>query len=215
MESTYMSLASKSNFNKALRHFFKVTEVVDEIETSANLADVVNEGLEANEISEDQILPIVGAVIRDKYNYSYRSCSLVRNVTEFEKITEETGKWTAIDIVCVYYNPGGTIYLINPKNGDHWEKVREVHNDQLMVIYTKCLKEENRKIEIEAIRTLEEMLGGKDVFINKAFIDQTIVQKRPAKKEKKAVEEVGKGAANITPKYAVEVSNELDRKSVV
>jgi hypothetical protein len=110
--------------------------------------------------------------------------------------------------VCVYYNPGGTIFLINPKNINHWERVREIHNDQLMVIYAKFLKEENRKIEMEAIRTLEEMLAGKDVFINKAFIDQTIVQKQPVKKEKKA-EEVGKGAANITPKYAVEVSNEL------
>ncbi len=208
MESTYMSLASKSNFNKALRHFFKVTEVVDEIETSANLADIVNEGLEANEITEDQILPIVGSVIRDKFNYSYRSCSLLQNVSEFQKISDETAKWTALDIVCVYYNPGGTIFLINPRNINHWEMVREIHNDQLMVIYAKFLKEENKKIEMDAIRTLEEMLAGKDVFINKAFIDQTIVQKQPVKKEKKA-EEVGKGAANITPKYAVEVSNEL------
>ncbi len=208
MESTYMSLASKSNFNKALRHFFKVTEVVDEIETSANLADIVNEGLEANEITEDQVLPIVGSVIRDKFNYSYRSCSLLQNVSEFQKISDETAKWTALDIVCVYYNPGGTIFLINPGNINHWEKVREIHNDQLMVIYAKFLKEENKKIELDAIRTLEEMLAGKDVFINKAFIDQTIVQKQPVKKEKKA-EEVGKGATNITPKYAVEVSNEL------
>ncbi|TFH42397.1 MAG: hypothetical protein E4G96_03550 [Chrysiogenales bacterium] len=208
MESTYMSLASKSNFNKALRHFFKVSEVVDEIEMNHNLADLVYEGLEANEISEDQILPIVGAVIRDKYDYSYDSYSILEPVSEFQKIADETIKWSALDIVCVYYNPGGTIYLINPKNTEHWERVREIHNDQLMVIYAKFLKEENRKIEADAIRTLEEMLAGKDVFINKAFIDQTIVQKKPVKKEKKA-EEVGKGAANITPKYAVEVSNEL------
>lgn len=208
MESTYMSLASKSNFNKALRHFFKVTEVVDEIETRANLADIVNEGLDDNEISEEQILPIVGSVIRDKYNYSYCSCSLLQNISEFQKIADETAKWTALDIVCVYYNPSGTIFLINPKNINHWESVREIHNDQLMVIYARFLKEENKKIEMEAIRTLEEMLAGKDVFINKAFIDQTVVQKQPVKKEKK-VEEAGKGAANITPKYAVEVSNEL------
>jgi hypothetical protein len=208
MESTYLALASKSSFNKALRHFYKVTDVVDDIEMNKNLADVVNNEIESNEVSEDQILPIVGSVIRDKYGYSYDSYNIVEPVTEFQRIADETFKWTALDIVCVYYNPGGKVYLINPKNIDHWERVRELHCDQLMVIYTKLLKEEDRKIEKAAITTLEEMLAGKDVFINKAFIDQTIVHAKPVKKEKKP-EEAGKGAANITPKYAVEVSNEL------
>lgn len=208
MESTYFALASKSNFNKALRHFYKVTDVVDDIEMKRNLADVVNDELDASEIAEDQILPIVGSVIRDKYGYSYDSYNIVEPVTEFQRIADEIGKWTALDIVCVYYNPGGKVFLINPKNIEHWERVRELHSDQLMVIYVKFLKEDNRKIERAAINTLEEMIGGKDVFVNKAFIDQTVVQQKPVKKEKK-VEEPGKGLANITPKYAVEVSNEL------
>jgi hypothetical protein len=208
MESTYFTLASKTNFNKALRHFYKVTDVVDDIEMNKNLADIINEEVDANEISEDQILPIVGSVIRDKYGYSYDSYNIIEPVTEFQKIADETQKWSALDIVCVYYNPGGKIFLINPKNIDHWDRVRELHNDQLMVIYVKFIKEENNKIERAAINTLEEMLAGKDVFINKAFIDHTIVQRKPVKKEKK-VEEPGKGLANITPKYAVEVSNEL------
>ncbi len=208
MESTYLALASKSNFNKALRHFYKVNDVVEDIELTKNLADMMNEEIDANEISEDQILPIVASVIRDKYGYSYDSCNILEPVTEFQKIADETMKWSALDIVCVYYNPGGKIFLINPKNIDHWDRVRELHNDQLMVIYAKFLKEDNKKIERAAINTLEEMLAGKDVFINKSFIDHTVVQRKPVKKEKKA-EEPGKGLANITPKYAVEVSNEL------
>jgi hypothetical protein len=208
MESTYLTLASKANFNKALRHFYKVTEVVDEIESNKNLADVINEELDGGEVNEDQILPIIGAVIRDKYNYSYDSYNIVEPVTEFQKLADETAKWTALDIVLVYYNPGGKLFLINPKNPDHWERVRELHSDQLMVIYSKFNKEENKKLELAAITTLEEMLSGKDVFINKAFIDQTVVQSKPVKKEKKP-EEKGTTVANITPKYAVEVSNEL------
>ncbi|MBN1496474.1 MAG: hypothetical protein JXA07_06875 [Spirochaetes bacterium] len=208
MESTYLALASKSNFNKALRHFYTVSDVVDEVELNKNLADVINEALDANEVHEDQMLPIVGAVIRDKYGYSYDSYNIVESVVEFEKIADETGKWSALDIVCVYYNPGGTVFLINPKNIEHWERVHELHSDQLIVVYAKYLKEENKKIEMAAINTLEEMFAGKDVFINKAFIDQTVVQRKVVKKEKKA-EQPGKGAANITPKYAVEVSNEL------
>lgn len=45
-------------------------------------------------------------------------------------------------------------HVINPKNVDSWEKVRELHRDQLVVIYSKYLKEENKKLEIEAIETL-------------------------------------------------------------
>jgi hypothetical protein len=69
METIFYSLATKNNFNKSLRHFFKVNEVVDDIEANENLADVVNEQLDGGEITAEQILPIVGAVIIDKYNY--------------------------------------------------------------------------------------------------------------------------------------------------
>jgi hypothetical protein len=124
MESTYLTLASKSNFNKALRHFFKVSDVVDEMDTNKNIADIVNDELDGNEIVEDQILPIVGAVIRDKFNYTFDSYNIVERVTEFQKISDVTSKWTALDIVMVYYNPGGKINLINPKNIDHWERIR-------------------------------------------------------------------------------------------
>jgi hypothetical protein len=208
MESTYLALASKSNFNKALNHFYKVSGVVDDIDSGKNLADIVNEEMDENGITEDQILPIVGSIIRDKYNYSFDSYNIVEPVTEFQKIADETAKWTALDIVIVYYNPGGKICLINPKNVDHWERVRELATDQLAVIYAKYLKEENQKTERAAITALEEMIGGKDVFRNKSFIDGSVVYKKPEKRVKQREKpEVGKG--NITPKYAIEVSNEL------
>ncbi len=206
METTYYTLASKNNFNKALRHFFKVNEVVDDVETRNNLADVINTGLDEKEVNEDQVLPIVGAVIRDKFGYSYDSFSIMGNINDFNKIIDETVKWTALDMLIVYYNPSGEVLLINPKNAYHWERVRELVHDELMVIYAKFLKEENKKLEQEAIKTLEEMIQGKDVFINKDFIDQTIVPKAPpAAKQQEDI----KKKKNITPKYAVRVSNEL------
>ena len=66
-------------------------------------------------------------------------------VTDFNKIIEETSKWTAIDILIVYYNPNAEIYLINPKNAGHWEKAGELTMDQLAVIYAKYIKSENKK----------------------------------------------------------------------
>jgi len=210
METTFYSLASKSNFNKALRHFTRVTDIVDEIESDRNLADIVNELLDSDELVPDQILPIVGSVIRDKYNYSYDSYNIPSLLSDFNLIAEETSKWTAIDIVLVYYNPRGKTVLINPKNIDHFETVRELAADQLIVIYAKYLKEEEKpKLEKDAIVAIEEMIAGKDVFINKEFIDQTIIRRAPERKAKTSQESQQKQQKNVTPKYGITVSNEL------
>ncbi len=218
METTYFTLATKANFNKSLRHFYKVNEVVEEVDSRRNLADVINAQLDANDIISDQILPIVGAVIRDKYSFSYDSYSIHETVSDFTKIASETAKWTALDLLLVYYSPNGSIVLINPKNVDHWERARELVRDQLVVVYAKYLKGDNKKLEQEAISAIEEMLAGKDVFINKEFIDQTVVAKAPvqappqqaaAAPSAKAPAAVPPGKRKMTPKYGVQVSNEL------
>lgn len=220
METTFYSLASKSNFNLALRHFYKVTDVVDEVEKGINIADYINDLIDDNDIHQDQILPIVGSVIRDKFGYSYNSFNIPSTISDFGKISSETLKWTALDIVLVYYNPSGLVMLLNPKNPEHWEKIRELVSEQLLVIYTKFLKEKNSKIESEAITAIEEMITGKDVFINKEFIDQTKMVKAPVQKKETttpvgaavgttAAVNAAVGKKKATPKYAVEVSNEL------
>ena len=207
MDSVYYSLASKGNFNKALNHFFKVTEVVDDIENKSNLGDIINQQINEGEIFHDQILPIVGAVIRDKFQYSYDSFNIPVIVNDFTKLADETGKWTAMDIVMVYYTPNGDVVVINPKNAVSWASVRELARDQLLVIYVKFRKDVNPKLEMEAIIAIEEMISGKDVFINKEFIDQTIVQKVAQKAVVQAAQDAT--SKKMTPKYAVRVSNEL------
>lgn len=207
MDSTYFALASKMAFNKALRHFLKVNDVVDDIERNRNLADVINNELDSGEMVEDQVLPAVGAIIRDKFAYSYDSYNIPASLIDFNKICQETLKWTALDIVIVYYNPTGKIFLINPKNPLHWSKVRELFHDQLVVLYAKHLKNDDKKLEAEAIVAIEEMIAGRDVFINKEFIDSTVVPKNPVVIP--PPQSVQTGSKNVTPKYAITVSNEL------
>ncbi len=212
METTFFSLATKSNFNKSLRHFFKVNEVVEDLERKRNLADVINVQLDANEVLNDQVLPIVGALIRDKFSYSYDSFNVPETITQFGKIVEETFKWTALDVLIVYYNPNGEIILVNPKSQDSWDRVRELSRDQLIVVYAKHLKpEKNLKLEQESISAIEEMISGKDVFINKEFIDQTVAPQAQAapKKAVSPAAPTGGGKRKMTPKYAVTVTNEL------
>ncbi len=210
METTFFSLATKSKFNKGLNHFFAVNDTVDELESGANIADIIERDIDDGSLTNDQILPIIGAVIKDKFNYSYDSFDIPVKVTDFNKIIEETTKWTAIDILIVYYNPNGQIFLINPKNPAHWEKTGELASDQLVVIYCRYLKSEenNKKIAKEAIKAIEEMIAGKDVFINQEFIDHTISPKRPIKKASTAIV-ASAGKKTLTPKYSVLVTNEL------
>lgn len=208
METTFYSLATKSKFNKGLNHFFAVNDIVEEIQNGQNLADIIEKELDADNLIHDQILPIVGSVIKDKFNYSYDSFNIPVTVTDFNKIIEEASKWTAIDILMVYYNPNAEIYLINPKNSGHWEKANELTMDQLVVIYAKYIKSENKKISDEAIKAIEEMIAGKDVFINQEFIDHTVSQKKAVRKESPAAKEQA-GKKRLTPKYSVLVTNEL------
>ncbi|MBN2400851.1 MAG: hypothetical protein JXN64_00480 [Spirochaetes bacterium] len=208
METTFYSLATKNKFNKGLNHFFAVNEIVDEIDSGYNIADIIGRRLDGDDLARDQILPIVGSVIKEKFNYSFDSFNIPSAVTDFTKIIDETSKWTAIDILMVYYNPNGEVFLINPKNPTHWEKAGELSIDQLVVIYAKYLKSENKTISDEAIKAIEEMIAGKDVFINQEFIDHMVSPKRMLKKEPAAAKETA-GKKTLTPKYSVLVTNEL------
>lgn len=208
METTFYSLATKTNFNKALNHFYGVNDVVNEIESGRNFADAVNVMLAEGDLTVDQVLPMIGAIIKDKYQYSYDSYNVPVTINDFSKIVEETSKWTALDIILVYFTVNSEPFLINPKNIIHWERVREIVRDQLMVIYVKKKKEPNPKVENDAINAIEEMMAGKDVFINKEFIDETVAV-REAKKQIAPAEAAAVGKKNMTPKYAVTVTNEL------
>ena len=208
METTFYSLATKTNFNKALNHFYGVNDVVDEIESGRNFADAVNVMLAEGDLTVDQVLPMIGAIIKDKYQYSYDSYNVPVTINDFSKIVEETSKWTALDIILVYFTVNSEPFLINPKNMIHWERVREIVRDQLMVIYVKKKKEPNPKVENDAINAIEEMMAGKDVFINKEFLDETVAV-REAKKQIAPAEAAAAGKKNMTPKYAVTVTNEL------
>ena len=200
MNTTFYSLASKANFNKALRHFNKVMEVVDEVESKKNLADFINEELDNEDIVADQILPIIGSVLRDKYKYSFDSFTIPQTVNDFNKLLNETSKWTAVDVVLAYFNPSGQVILVNPKNPYHWDKARELTIDHLLVLYTKYLKSEtgDEKIEFDAITAIEEMITGKDVYINKSFVDESVRTAPAAPKKVEQLPQTGKRRA--TPK---------------
>ena len=186
METTFYSLATKSSFNKALKHFFAVNDAVDEIDSRSNLADYINDLLDDEELHQDQVLPIIGAVIRDKFEYSYYSYNVSKPISEFQKITDELVKWNNLDLLVIFFGPDGKKFIINPKSADSWERCRDIPRDYLIVIYAKYLKGKNVDLEKESIKTFIDLLSGKDVFINKEFIDQAALNAMAQKQAQSA-----------------------------
>ena len=85
---------------------------------------------------------------------------------------------------------------------NHWEKVGELERDELLVIYAKYVgREPQDGSAVKAIQALKQMFRGDFRIDRKGLIDTRIKAKKIVTKE-----EVKK---RKTPKYSVQVTNEL------
>lgn len=206
-------LSSRAGFNLALRHFKKVLAFSAEIEEGENLADLLNEALDESEIQENQIRPMMNSLLVQKYNYAVKSHNLRDMVTLSETSLDILKKWTAIELVLIYYNPSSEISVINPKNRANIEAVLPLVKDELVVCYAGSISgdipEETLK---SAIDDFYKVLYGDSVAIrddyqNKAENKTTA----PVKKEvvEKAPVVASSGKRRVTTKYSVNVTNEV------
>lgn len=202
MEGEFNNLGTRDGFNRALRHFKGVTRIVPLLDKKANLADIINEYLDRNQMTVEQIKPILNAVLVDRFGYRYESLNLEEDVRSFEKIVEEIGKWTAMDMVLSYHHSALGLLAINPRNPNHWEKAGDLNRNELMVVYAKYIGSGSPDgLDKEAIMAFKKLLRGDPVQTNESFIDKTVEVQKIEKKE--VVKK------NMTPKYSIQVTNEL------
>jgi hypothetical protein len=137
----YVGLSTRDGFNRSLRHFMAVNDIVPDFEAKVNLADALNGLLDEKAVKTNQIAPIVNALLvgHPKYNYRSRSYNLTRNIEEFDVIVSTTGMWNAVDLILAYYHPDLGLTLINPKNKQHWESVQALRRNELLTIYCGTL----------------------------------------------------------------------------
>jgi hypothetical protein len=212
VSSRYLfSLGTIEGFNKSLRHFYKTSGVMNAINEKTNPADILNDYLDSGEIEPIQIIPITYALLVQKFKYSYKSYNLRRNIDEFGNIVNRVSNWDRVDIVLVYHNPTIGCIAINPKNSNHFKKVGFLQKNQLVTIYTKCFDEKAdektaKELESKAIKLMIDILEGKDIGDeDKELISESKkVRKQEAKKE-----EISEETFQVTPKYGIEVTNEL------
>ncbi|UCF97135.1 MAG: hypothetical protein JSV89_18470 [Spirochaetaceae bacterium] len=157
----YVGLSTRDGFNRSLRHFLAVNDIVPDFESRVNLADALNGLLDEKAVQTNQIGPIVNTLLvgHPKYNYRSRSHNLTRNIEEFDAIVATVGKWDAVDLILAYYHPDLGLTLINPKNKQHWESVQALRKNELLTIYSGTLTDKGQEKLLEtAIDTLISLL---------------------------------------------------------
>lgn len=224
----YSNLSTRSGFNKSLRHFKAVMNIISQFESEENLSDILAPMLEEKELSVEQLSPIIYSLLADKYKYFYKSYNLKKSVSDFRELTAEISKWGKIDLNIAYFHPELGLVPINPKRIEHWESVREIKKNELVVIYSGYFKNtDNNKIYRNAIEKVVSLLNGKKVKTPPSFISKTKAKrvevisipkketiKAPPTKEAlkakpSAPEAKPSGKKRMTPMYSIPVTNEL------
>ncbi|MFN4245744.1 MAG: hypothetical protein ACK4F9_06320 [Brevinematia bacterium] len=212
MMSRYLfSLGTIDGFNKSLRHFYKTSGVMNAIRSGQNPADIINNYLDSGEIEPIQIIPISYALLVQKFHYSYRSYNLPRDVDNFDQIVNYVSGWDKVDVVIIYHNPSIGCMAINPKVKKHFNKVGFLAKNYLVVIYSGYIGDneaESKEVKETAIRLMVDLLDGDDIN-GKDIILKTERKKGHVVASTSEKEEVEEEAFQVTPKYGVEVTNEL------
>ncbi len=207
----FAGLGTRKGFNRSLRHFKSMTEIVGSFEEYRNLADILNELLDEKELEASQLNPILNALLvgHPKYNYINRSYNLENTISEFSSIVKEVGTWTSVDMVLSYFHPDLGLTLINPKNEQHWDSVQTLRKSELLTVYSGTFTDkENDRLCQEASEKLIGLLEGKKVKISASFTKGKFKQRpsapkavpakaRPARKPKRriSIERAYTGAA--------------------
>ncbi|MCD6396272.1 MAG: hypothetical protein J7L71_01910 [Spirochaetaceae bacterium] len=226
-------LSSKSSFNSALGHFQTVSDLIGTLGDFTNIADTLNELLQEKEITQNQLLPAVNAIIYDKLNYQFKSHNMTCTITDFEPLVEEVKKWNAVDIVMIYYHPDLGPMLINPKNKIHFESIHTFKSNELITVFAGNFTSDTEKsLADKAITSIIKFLEGKKLIsskellsgkfknaVKKKTIERKVVKKQVKPKVKTSgrentvivtkQEEIASKPKRITPYYSVPVTNEL------
>lgn len=183
-------LSTRNGFNNALSHFRIVSSLIDEFEGKYNIADVLNERLAKKEIDSKQVVPIVHALLIDKYAYTPFSHTMTVRIEDFSYIHEQVSKWKAVDITLLYFHPDLGPVLINPKNKEHFSSINELKENELVTIYVGGFGDElDQKLVDTAMKAMKKLLDGKkakspDSLLKGSFTFKPLKRETPKKQKR-------------------------------
>ncbi len=186
LDNRYEYLNTRDGFNKALNHFKSVSSIIGDLDSNINLAELLNEAVSEKAIDQEQLPPIIHALLVDKYGYRYESMNLPENISDFREIAKEVNTWKAIDVVITYLHPELGFCVINPKNLSHFEGVVQLKKYELITIYAGKFTGPADDTCTMGIRVLKDFLSGKKVKTTERLKKCKFAQKEPVRYEKSA-----------------------------
>jgi hypothetical protein len=210
---TYYSTGKRETYNKLLRHMVFTTTIVDRFEKGENLANILNEMLDQGLITKEQIPAILRLILVERAKLPSESINLNYDFNNFSILSKTFQKWNALDVVIAYYHPTYGLVVINPANQDHWDRVHELKKDELLTVYVRS-KKGNQEIAKKAIDAFFMLLENKIPEEDLDFIlpEERKVEEKPEVKLEPPQPQPSPTthkSRNITPKYSVQVTNEL------
>jgi hypothetical protein len=179
----YDGLSTRDGFNRSLAHFKTVGGMVAEIERGYNLADVLGDRLGEKAISPQQVLPVLNALLVDRYHYTVGSHNLADNADSLVRLAAETSGWHAMDLVVAYFHPELGVLAINPKNRAHWEAAGGLKRNELITVYAGTPGASGKEELLHAaIGTLIALVEGSRVKAPAAFRKGRYVSRKPARR---------------------------------
>lgn len=225
MDNSLNLLSRRAGFNTALRHFKATNGFASDVSDGYNLADLINEALEEEELERYQARAIVNALLVDKLDYATRSHNMEKTIDDPADIIETCDGWGKLSIVLCYYHPQAGLYLINPANEAHWNDISLVKDEYLAVLVGPAQGDMDQKTLERAADDFMKVLYGRKVKDDSAYRGrrrkfESAAADEPAQPEPTAataatpapaapVAPPSGGKRKITPKYGVVVTNEL------
>ncbi len=135
LDYEFEAFATRKSFNRNLTHFKGANALIADLESGKNFADAVNSFLGQGEMEGQQILPLVRALLVEKYSYQFFSLNIKATVSDTNTFASEFQTWTSLDLVFVYFHPESGVVLVNPKNPEHWKVLPEMKRNELLMVY--------------------------------------------------------------------------------
>lgn len=232
----YTGLGKRQDFNLILRHLVNVTMMVEEVVKGKNLAEILSDGLDNQSINRGQVNPILSIVLGEKLQLPVKSHNMLETVTDFSKLLEYYSKWNGVDLVLAYHHPNLGVIVANPANEEHWDSFPDLKKDELIVVYARS-KKDDRPLAQKALDNFFKILKGETPEEDPGFVIQVPAPKvpevqatpvpapaatpapqaaapaqqpaAPAAAPAAPAKSKKGGKRNLSPRYSVQVTNEL------
>jgi len=203
-------LSTRAGFNLALRHFKTALGFSEDISSGYNLADILNEAMENQELETYQVIPIINILLADKFGYQIKSENLETAINDVSNLSSTVSSWNLLQFVAVYYTSDGVPQLINPSNAKSFDAILPLSAGELLVCYVGSDDIDDKSLLKNALEDFFKLLYGKKIKGKAAYKNaEKAVKKEESQESESAPKAAPVMSRNISKKYGVTVTNEL------